>query len=418
VKRVLTAREREIVDLAAGLAAEFAERASEHDRENTFPFENWPRMQEAGYLALTVPQELGGYGASLHEFLLAQEMLASGDGSTALAVDMHHTTCNGVANMWRRTQAPRAEEFLRGVVSGDVVFATVTSEAGFGGALENCATAATKVDGGYLLNGHKIFFTESPVATHFVTVARHEDPERGPMMYFFNFIPIDSPGITIKQTWDTMGMRGTQSNDVIYEDLFVPDELLFHSYPVGHLDAAIGLSVMTWNVVSFGAIALGIAGGAFEWAREYVQKRGRQHAGQVQNHFAEMEVLLESARAVIYRHSHEVTSGLAREQLSVQEIYERGNLAKYVSCENAIDVMDRVVEVCGGVGYHKRFPIERMYRDVRAGAIMPYNSPEARELFAETAFGIERLPIIDFHETGLQSRPKELPAAPAPVPGP
>src|SRR5712692_9214694 len=67
VKRVLTAREREIVDLAAGLAAEFAERASEHDRENTFPFENWPRMQEAGYLTLTVPQELGGYGASLHE---------------------------------------------------------------------------------------------------------------------------------------------------------------------------------------------------------------------------------------------------------------------------------------------------------------------------------------------------------------
>ena len=139
------------------------------------------------------------------------------------------------------------------------MLASCTSEAGFGGALEDCATTATRVEGGFRLSGRKIFFTESDVATHFTTCARHEHPALGPQMLFFNGVSIETPGLVVHRTWDTLGMRATQSNDLELADAFVPEEALFHAYPVGHLDGGIGLSVMSLNVPSFGAIALGIA---------------------------------------------------------------------------------------------------------------------------------------------------------------
>jgi alkylation response protein AidB-like acyl-CoA dehydrogenase len=393
VQRLLTDRQAHVVDLAGRLGDAFAERAAEHDRDNTFPRENWPEMADAGYLSLAVPDELGGFGADAYEVLLAQERLAQGDGATALAVNMHLTTCDSFRSIWRRTGDERAEGFLRAVVRGEVVFASVTSEAGFGSALENCGTTAVPTEGGFVLDGRKIFFTESDVATHFTTCARLEHPTLGPHMVFFNGIPIDTPGLEIVRTWDTLGMRATQSNDLQLRDVFVPGEALFHAYPVGHLDAIIGLAVMSLNVPSFGAVALGIATAGMELVRQSVVERGRSAEPEVQHAFAEMEVLLESARAVLYRHGHELAEFDRSSRLSVLDVYARGNLAKYVACENAIAIMDRVMEVAGGVGYHRRFPIERLYRDVRAGAIMPYSSPDARKLFAQAALGIEPLPV-------------------------
>jgi alkylation response protein AidB-like acyl-CoA dehydrogenase len=393
VRRLVDERQARVLALAGSLADRFAERAAEHDRENTFPAEHWPVMAEAGYLSLTVPEALGGFGASAYEFLLAQERLAQGDGPTALAVNMHLTACAGFAAVWQRTGDARAEQFLRRVVAGEVVLASVTSESGFGGALEDCATIATPVEAGFRLDGRKIFFTESDVATHFTTCARLEHPSLGPHMLFFNGVAADTPGLSIVRTWDTLGMRATQSNDLVLDGVVVPDEALFHAYPVGHLDAGIGLSIMSLNVPSFGVIALGIATAGMELARRAVIDRGRAGNAEVQHAFAEMEILLESARAMSYRHAHELQTFDRASQLSVAELYARGNLAKYLGCQNAIAIMDRVMEVSGGVGYHRRFPIERLYRDVRAGAIMPYSSPDARTLLAQVSLEIPPGPV-------------------------
>jgi alkylation response protein AidB-like acyl-CoA dehydrogenase len=404
MRRLLTERETQVLELAARLADRFAETAGEHDRENTFPAENWPVMAEEGYLALMVPAELGGFDATPGEFFLAQERLAQGCASTALSVDMHHTTCAGFRAQWRATRDERAERFLRGAATGELVLASCTSEAGFGGALENCATTADRVDGGFRLNGRKIFFTESEVATHFTTCARHDHPTLGPQMLFFNGVPLETPGLRILRTWDTLGMRATQSNDLELEDAFVPEEALFHAFPVGHLDGGIGLSVMSLNVPSFGAIALGVATAGLEWARETVVKRRRQGDPEVQHAFARMEILLESARAVLYRHAHELATFDRAALLAVEDVYARGNLAKYVACENAIAIMDSVMEIAGGQGYHRRFPIERWYRDVRAGAIMPYNAPDARTLFAEVALEATSGPVFGYGEGAEQVR--------------
>lgn len=403
MRRLLTDRQSEVVALAGRLADEFAERAAEHDRENTFPAENWPVMAEAGYLALTVPEELGGFDADLGEFLLAQERLAHGCASTALAVDMHLTTASSFRALWRRTGDERAESFLRRAATGEVVLASCTSEAGYGGAIVDCATLATRAEGGFRLNGRKIFFTESDVATHFTTCAKLEHPTLGPQMVFFNGIPIDTPGLEIVRTWDTMGMRGTQSNDLVLDDVFVEDAAAFHAYPVGHMDATIALTVWTANVPSFGAVALGIAAGAMEWLRGGVLRFGRQSDPEVQRAFAEMEVLLETARAVMQRHADEVAAFDRAAALTVPELFARGNLAKYVACENAIRIVSLVVETAGGAGYHKRFPAERMYRDVRAGAIMPDSSPAARRTFADVSLGlVDDAPVFGYEESSRQ----------------
>jgi alkylation response protein AidB-like acyl-CoA dehydrogenase len=317
---------------------------------------------------------------------------------------MHHTTCASFRAQWRADGDARAEHFLRRSATGEIVLASCTSEPGFGGALENCATTATRVENGFRLNGRKIFFTESEVATHFTTCARHDHPALGPQMLFFNGIPVDSPGLRLVRTWDTLGMRATQSNDLELENVLVPEESLFHAYPVGHLDGGIGLSVMSVNVPSFGAVTLGVAAAGLEWARNTVLERGRQTDPEVLHAFARMEILLETARAVLYRHAHELASFDRAAQLSVAEVYARGNLAKYVACENAIAILDQVMEIAGGQGYHRRFPVERLYRDVRAGAIMPYNSPDARKLFAEVALGLSSGPVFGYGEGAEQAR--------------
>jgi alkylation response protein AidB-like acyl-CoA dehydrogenase len=406
MQRSLTPRQEEIVALAGRLADEFAERAGEHDRENTFPAENWDRMRDDGFLRLTVPKELGGMGGGLYDLFIAQERLAQGDASTALAVTMHLSPALQFAMAWRRLRDERNEWYLRGIADGRIVVASVTSEPGMGGALLDNRTTAHRVDRGYVVNGHKMFFTESEVCTHFISNARYDDPQLGPRMLAYRTAK-DVPGIALKRTWDTMGMRATQSNDVLFEDLFVPEDEIFHSFPVGHFDARVQQSIFTVAVPSFGAVFLGIAEGGMEWARQHVLRGGKQHDGEVQRHFAEMEVLLEAARSTLYRHALEVDGG-SYFSLPVQDGMARGNLVKYIATNNAVEIMDRVVHVVGGLGYHRRFPVERMYRDVRAGPIMPFNNLDAHRLFAETSLGIEPVPVIGPDESGPASRPKVL----------
>jgi alkylation response protein AidB-like acyl-CoA dehydrogenase len=412
MRRLLTDRQAEIVDLAGRLADVFATRAGEHDRENTFPAENWPEMAEAGYLGLTVPAELGGRDADVLEVLLAQERLAQGCGSTALAVLMHLTTCSSFRALWRRTGDARAERFLRGAATGEIVLASCTSEAGYGNATEDCGATATPAEGGFRLDGRKIFFTESDVATHFTTAAKLDHPVLGPQMVFFNGIPIDTPGVSIVRTWDTLGMRATQSNDVVLDGIVVPRECAFHAYPVGHLDAVVGLTVWSLNVPAFGAVALGIAAGAIEWVRELVVSRGRQGDGEVRHAFAEMEILLESARALLYRHGTEVAAFDRGPLLSVPEVFARGTLAKYVAAENAVRITHLAVEVAGGQGYHRRFPLERLYRDARAGAIMPDGSAASRKTFADASLGTSEKPVFTVEQSaGHLARVLDLPPA-------
>jgi alkylation response protein AidB-like acyl-CoA dehydrogenase len=398
MRQRLNARQQDLVELAGRLADTFATRAAEHDRESTFPFENYDDMRAAGYLGLTIPEELGGKGADLREMLLAQERLAMGCGSTALAVTMHVSPLGQVGALWRLNQDERLGQFLREAATGEVVYASMTAERGHS-ILMTSNTVATPVEGGYRVTGDKIFGTESAICTHFSSMARVDDPEEGSRVIIFRLArPV--AGMEVKDTWDTMGMRGTLSNDWSMRDVFVPEEAVFHSYPVGHFDSVLLRMTWSWAMPAFGAVYLGIAGGAMAYAREQVQARGREGDPAVQTAFAEMEILLETARAVLWRHTDEVISGDLFEGFTVQEGMARTMLSKHVPCNNAIRIVDLALEVVGGAGFFRRSPLERMYRDVRAGVIMPYNNAEARSLFGRNALGIEIAPEVPAEESG------------------
>lgn len=391
--------------MAGSLADKFAARAAEYDRENTFPFENYEDMRASGYLNITVPEELGGGGASLLDLLLTQERLAMGDGSTALAVNMHVSPVGQWASIWRRTGDERLERLLRGVVAGEVIWASLTSEPGIPNQMMDSSTIAVRDGDGYRLNGHKIFCTNSKVATHCTLTARFEDPETGPRLMVFR-TKTDAPGLEFVQTWDTMGMRGTQSNDLKIEDLHVPEEALVHSLPVDHYDSTVLRTVFAWAMPTFGCIYLGMAAGAMERAKEVVRKKGKEHDPLVQREFAEMEILLESARAVLWKHAEDVASGELFTQLSVQEAQAKTGLAKTIPCSNAVKIIELIPNVIGGMSYSRKLPFERIWRDAQAGPVMPYNNHQIWRACGATSLGVRLFPELGESESGLDSKPK------------
>jgi alkylation response protein AidB-like acyl-CoA dehydrogenase len=405
MRQVLTERQREFVEMAGRHADVFADRAATHDRENSFPFDNYRDMQDSGFLCLTLPEELGGMGATLAELLPAVERLATGDASTALAVIMHLSPLGQWSGIWRRTRDERLGRLLRGAAEGEVVWAAITAEMGVANHMSDAATTATKVDGGYLLNGRKTFGTNSAVATHCSTTARYDDPERGPRLLLCR-IPLSGDAVRIHPTWDVMGMRGTQSNDVEFVDRFVADDAVAHSLPVGHLDARVLETTFGWSMATFGAVYTGVAVGALDWAAEQVNRRGRSASIQVRHSLAEVELLVEQSRAALYRHAEDVGSRRMFEQLGVQEGFARCAFVKYVCTNNAVAAMTKLVEVLGGAAYSRRLPFERMWRDAQAGVMMPFGNHAARDLIGASSVGAEYAPVIGFEETGHDSRPK------------
>jgi alkylation response protein AidB-like acyl-CoA dehydrogenase len=392
VKQCLTERQQEFVELAAKLADSFAERAPEHDRDNTFPFENYEDMRATGFLRLTLPEELGGLGATQAEAIPAIERLAQGDAATALAVNMHISPLGQWSAVWRRTKDPRLEEFLRAAARDELIWAAVTSEIGSPNLMTDARTTATAVEGGFLINGRKNFGTNTSVATHCSTTARYEDPDHGPRLLLLR-ADLSDPAVTIHQNWDMMGMRATQSNDVEFTDLFVPSENVVHSLPVGHLDYRVLETVFAWAMPAFGAVYNGIAAGALEWAKRQVIRRGIAAQPLTMDTIARAEILVEQSRAVLYRHAEEVGSGLLQAQLGVQEGLARCAFVKYVCTNNAVEALNTLVEVVGGASYVRKLPFERMWRDAQAGPFMPFANHAARELIGATSVGVELAPV-------------------------
>jgi alkylation response protein AidB-like acyl-CoA dehydrogenase len=317
---------------------------------------------------------------------------------------MHISPIGQWASVWRRTGNPRLADMLGRAARGELIWASITSEPGMRNDMTDARTAAVRVDGGYRLTGRKAYATNSAVATHCSTTARHEEADGGPRLLLCR-IALDAPGVTIHQTWDTMGMRGTQSNDLVYENVFVADEDVVHSLPVGHLDALVFETVWSWAMGAFAAVYTGIAAGAVEWAASQLAARGKGTDPLVQDTVGECEILVESARALTYRHAQEVTSRRLFD-LGVQEGIARCGLVKYVASNNATQVLRRLVDVLGGASYSRKLPYERMWRDAQAGTFMPMGNQAARKIIGASALGVPVAPVIDFAETGPDSRAK------------
>jgi alkylation response protein AidB-like acyl-CoA dehydrogenase len=393
-----------VLELADRLAASFADRAQTHDRDASFPYENYEEMREAGFLGLTVPEELGGMGAGLYDMCMALERLAGGCASTALAVTMHVSPLLQLASLWRGDPSLSGlEETMREAAAGRVVFASMSAEPG-PSTLMTSLTTATPSDGGYRVSGKKIFGTESAVCTHFSTMARVDDPDTGSRVIFFR-IARSTAGLTFHETWDTLGMRATQSNDWDMKDVFVPADAVFHSYPVGHLDAKMLQTVWGTAMPAFGSVYLGVGAAALDWCREWATSRKRLHHPGIQQRIAQMEILLETARATIRSHCIDMESG-AIPRMDVQTGMAKSGVVKYVATNNAVAILDLAMQVAGGSGFYRRSPLERMYRDVRAGTVHPMNNMDTEELVGKSSLQLAVAPSIPLEESGHDSKPR------------
>jgi len=381
-------KREKLVALAAELAADFAIRAGAHDRENSFPTENVQRMKDTGYTGLVIPQRFGGLGGDLEDFVLCQEQLAQGCAATALAINMH---LFGLGSMVERaTGRPQEDMFFEAIARGRQILGGGISEPETGGDWGVFATQAKRDGEFYVLSGRKTFTSLSPVIDFFMVMATLAD-ETPPRSATF-VIPRGAPGLELVESWDALGMRATASHDLNVKDVRVPAIAMAESRPAGPIDHQV-ISLFAWFGFSVAAIYTGVAVAALRFTRDFCARfqpitlpRPIKHLPAIQFAIADAEALLAQSRALYLDTMREYLAD--RSAFQGEAGLARTVMAKYVATNNAIRAVDLCMEAVGAHGMLKKFPMERYFRDVRAGINHPLSNARARELIGKAALGI------------------------------
>lgn len=376
------------------LAQTFAQRAATDEWEGRFHAENFVELQRAGYLTLTVPCELGGQGASLLDAVLAQYRLGQGDGSTALVAGMHLMHMARLAE--GRTEFSNLfKHICHEVVEHGAMINSAVSEPATGSPSRGgrpTTTARRQPDGSWIINGRKTFTTGSH-ALHFFLVGCSAEDEHGnplsksPREDFL--VTCDMPGVRIEDTWHMMGMRGTASNDLILEQVYVSAE--------AHVDASIPLPSIPniqnrltgWILVPI-AVYLGIAQAARDEAIRFACQHQPNSLKQpiatlphVQEKAGKMDLALLESRAMLFGVAEQLSSDPGSVPASII------GAAKYVVTNHALEVVDIAMRLVGAASLSLSSPLQRYYRDVRAGLHNPPMDDTVIVSLGKGALGVE-----------------------------
>jgi len=380
-----TAHQAEFMALADRLADEAAARAMAHDRAGTFPHDTFRLLQDAGYLALTVSERYGGRGATPLELMLAQERLARGDGAVALAAAMHLQIVGGLAESGAWPE-PLFARLCREIVEDGALINSAASEPELGSPSRGgpYATVAVPTADGWRISGRKTWTTLSPALRYAIVLLSVEEPDgslgRGSVL-----VPIPTPGLRIEETWDSLSMRASGSHDLVFDGVVVPREnrLPAPSGPPGR-------DPRGWSLIT-SAVYLGVAVAARDFAVRYARERVPSGVGapiaeieSVQHRIAQIEILLLQARSVLYGTAE------AFEQAGDERdaIAWRAAAAKYTATNHAIQITDQALRVVGSTGLSRAHPLERYFRDVRAGVGNPPLDDVALTVIGRAALGL------------------------------
>lgn len=390
----LTDRQAELVAIARELAAKFSQRASEHDRAGSFPYENFEDIRAAGLPSLVIPKRFGGWEAGMLETVLTIGELAVGDGSTALNFTMH-VQVTGSPEAARNWPAPLYEKVCRAAVEHGALINAIASEPELGspsrGGRPKTTAKPVYADGdterktptGWIINGRKNFASMSPTLDFMTVLVALEDDvnlddELDPSGNgTARFLVEPGEGVEILETWDTMGMRATGSHDVVFKDVFVPHSNMIVSTPKGNNKQSDGKQPANPSfALNVSAVYLGIAQAALNAALHFARERVPTALGKpiaevesIQRRLGEAELLLHQSLMHIY-HTADLWDRYPDRRA---ELDESVVAAKYLATNNAIDVVDKAMRVVGGVSMSRSFPLERYYRDVRGGLSHPLN---------------------------------------------
>ena len=369
----LSAAQLRLRDRCLALAADFATRSAEHDRDGSHPTENYEILRDEGFLALTVPKDLDGAGHSFLDHTIAYEALGQGCPSTALAFNMHASVVNPVLESPEVSAASKrmiADMVVGGrqMIGGNFSEPSTTSLIGE----RPLATVVRRAQDGWRITGRKMFASMLEAADHVLVLARPEGttaPTAGALV----LIPQGAPGRSVNANWDVLGMRATRSDALVLEDCWVAETgLVFRSDDI----RPFRLAYLNWFWGSYTAVYLGVAVAAYDELRRVMQARRPEGASQslawhpdVRRHIAELSADLEAARLITYR-----SAWLSDTQGPTPETTAALYRAKYVVGE-AVSRITRVALTLGGAhGIFKGSRIEQLFRD---GALAPIQPPPA-----------------------------------------
>jgi alkylation response protein AidB-like acyl-CoA dehydrogenase len=373
----LTDKQRELIAIVDEIGPGMAARAERYDREASFPFENYADMRKAGLLGLCVPEKFGGRGADLRTYSIVSATIGKYCGATALTFNMHacSTLWPGIlADDLDMTPEQRAEHeqyrqvHFKRVVEGGAVYAQPFSEGSAAAAGKApFGTLAAKVDGGWVVNGKKIFASLSGAANYYGVLCSEDKPNLSMRDTLYMAVPGDATGLTVTGEWDPLGMRGTVSRTLVFKDLFVPDNAAMMPRGV-YFQAA---SRWPHMFTTLSPTYMGIAIAAYEFTVKYLRgevpgtppvKRRMYPTKQIA--VAEMFVRLEQTRALFLRMLDDARVDPPKDARL------RAYATQYTIMENANDICRLAIRTCGGQSMLKSLPLERLYRDSRCGALM------------------------------------------------
>ena len=329
--------------------------AARVDAEDWFPRDElWPAMGALGLHGITVEEEFGGLGLGYLEHVVAVEEVSRASASIGLSYGAHSNLCVNQIRRWGNPE--QKAKYLPKLISGDHVGSLAMSEAGAGSDVVSMKLRADRVDGGWKLNGTKFWITNSAYADTLVVYAKTA-PDSGSRGITAFLIEKDMPGFSIGQKIDKMGMRGSPTAELVFDDCFVPDENV-----MGPLHGGVGvlMSGLDYERAVLSGIGLGIMQACLDVVIPYVRER-KQFGVPIgsfqlmQAKVADMYVALNSARAYVY---------------AVAQACDRGETTRFdaagavlLSSENGVKVALEAVQALGGAGYTKDWPVERFLRD-------------------------------------------------------
>ncbi len=346
-------------------ARDFAEKEirphiMEWDEAQTFPKELFLEMGALGFLGIVVPEKWGGAGYGYVEYASIVEEISRVDGSIGLGVAAHNSLCTGQIQKFANDS--QKEKYLIPLAEGRALGAWGLTESSSGSDAGGLRSKAQLKGDKYILNGSKTFITHGTYADTYVVMAR-TDPEKGNHGISAFILEKGFPGFQAGKKENKMGMRASDTSELIFEDAEVPVENLLGKEGEGFTNA---LSILDGGRISIAAYCLGMAQGALDHAVKYAKERqafGRSISAfqAIQFKLADMATQVEAARLLVYQAASMRDAG--------KDVNKLSGMAKLYASETAVRVADEAVQIFGGYGYIKDYPVEKFYRDAKLGTI-------------------------------------------------
>ena len=343
------------------LAREFAEKeimpiAGEIDETCEVPQHIYDTMAEMGFFGLKIPEEYGGQGMDTRTYVCVMEEICK----ASLTCSLKFSSANSLstAPLLLAGTEEQKHKYIPGIADGSEFMAFGLTEPGAGSDAVSMTTRAVEDGDSYILNGRKTFITGAPFAKNSVIFAKTDPDKRAKGITSF-IVDMSLPGVSLGKDEDKMGLRGVATSDIILEDVRVPKSEILGEVDLGYITAMKTLAIGRIGVACQG---IGVSQGAMAEGIKFIKER--KQFGSFLSDFqglrfmvADMEARVEAAKLLVYNAAYKYDMG--------EDVTKEAAMAKYLATETALDVVSKALQLHGGYGYVKEYPIERMYRDAR-----------------------------------------------------